>query len=345
MKRIAIFSLTEQGRLRSQIIAQALSEPVVKRFCFARHSDADAEAFSDLSALTAAAFSQFDALIFVCACGIAVRMCAPHLRSKLTDPAVLAADDAGHFVIPLLSGHIGGANALAQKIADATGAAAVITTATDAGAKFSPDSFAAANRLLLGDPAAAKAIAAAVLDGESIGFRSDYPHTELPAPLSASATPRCGITVGTDCAKNPFAVTLHLIPRNIVLGIGCKKGTSAEQIHETVQAFLAESGIGFARICAVSSIDLKASEAGLLQFCSQFDLPLTLYSAAELMQVSGEFSSSAFVMQTTGADNICERSAVLCSGGRLIARKFTRGGVTAAAAEQPVSLDFERTVL
>ena len=345
MKHIAIFSLTEQGRNRSQIIADALPEWNVQRYCFAKHCDENAEPFSDLAALTAAAFSRFDALIFVSACGIAVRMIAPYLRSKLTDPAVLAADDAGHFVIPLLSGHVGGANALAQKIGETTGSVPVITTATDAGAKFSPDTFAAANHLILDNPKAAKEIAAAVLDGERIGFRSAYPHSALPAPLTESGTPRCGILVSPAPNAAPFPVTLKLIPQNLVIGIGCKKGTSAEQITEAVQSFLNIFHLDFRRICAVSSIDLKENETGLLQFCEQYNLPFMVYSAAELMQVSGDFTSSAFVMHTTGADNICERSAVLCSGGKLVAQKYAKNGVTSALAEKNLMLDFERTIL
>ena len=111
MKKIAVISLTERGRALSARIAEALPDFENRRFCFAKHTDEHAESFDDLSALTARIFPEYDALIFVCACGIAVRMTAPHLRDKQTDPAVIVTDDRGRYVIPLLSGHLGGANA------------------------------------------------------------------------------------------------------------------------------------------------------------------------------------------------------------------------------------------
>lgn len=342
MKKIAVISLTERGRTLSERIAEALPDFGIRRFCFAKHTDEHAEPFDDLSALTGRIFPEYDALIFVCACGIAVRMTAPHLRSKATDPAVIVTDDRGQYVIPLLSGHLGGANALAGLLAENIGAEAVITTATDTGGQFSPDSFAAANHLLMTDLNAAKEIAAAILDGEAIGLQCAYPYRNLPTELCLRDDVRCGIVIADSVTEPPYPVTLHLIPKNAVLGIGCRKGVSAQQIAEAVKAVLAENKIMPERICKAASIDLKAHEAGLLQFCAESGIPLQTYSADALMQVSGDFSHSDFAERITGADNICERSAVLCSGGSLIIRKTARDGVTAAAAEIPVEIDFEK---
>ncbi|MBR6718962.1 MAG: cobalt-precorrin 5A hydrolase [Oscillospiraceae bacterium] len=340
--KIAIISLTERGRQYSAALGSKLARHAVQRYCFATHTDDPAISFSSLSALTADLFRQYDALIFLCACGIAVRMIAPHLRSKVTDPAVLAADDSGQFVIPLVSGHLGGANALAKEIAALTGAQAVITTATDAGGAFSPDCFAMQNDLLIGDLQAAKAIAAAVLDGEMIGFHSDYPFDTLPPELSDRPDLRIGIAVSADESCKPFPVTLQLTPRNLIAGIGCKRGTDCGTIADAVKHACNAAGVSGDRIRAVATVDRKADEAGLLQFCAERKLSLHTYSAEELMRVQGDFSSSAFVMQTVGADNICERSAVLCSGGMLILRKTAANGVTVAIAEKPVHLTFER---
>ncbi|MBR1459207.1 MAG: cobalt-precorrin 5A hydrolase [Oscillospiraceae bacterium] len=338
--RTAVISLTESGRLLSRRIADIL--PETERWCFARHTDADAESFTDLAALTAELFSRQDALLFVCACGIAVRMTAPHLHSKLTDPAVLVADAEGRFVIPILSGHIGGANALAVRIAEALGAQAVLTTATDVGGVFSPDSFAAANHLHMTDPDAAKAIACAALDGEPIGIVTDYPYRNLPRELSADPGTRTGLYIGID-DRRPFPVTLRLVPQDLVLGIGCKRGTPAETIGQAVLTALTDAGLAMERIGAVATIDLKAQEPGLVAFCRQHRLPLIAYTAAELMEVEGDFTASAFVRQVTGADNVCERSAVRCSGGTLILHKTAADGVTCAAAQQEIILDFERS--
>ena len=345
MKQIAVISLTERGRMLSARIKKQIQSFEIRRFCFAKHTDEHAEVFNDLTVLTAQLFPVYDALIFVCACGIAVRMTAPHLRSKQTDPAVIAIDERGQYVIPLLSGHFGGANALAQMIADAVGAVPVITTATDIGGQFSPDSFAAANGLIITNLHAAKEIAAAVLNGEMIGLQCAYPFRNLPMELCERDDTRCGIVIAEAADTAPYPVTLHLIPKNIVLGIGCRKGVSAEQIAETVRTVLAENNIMPERICKAASIDLKAHEVGLLQFCEAYGIELQTFSADELMQVSGDFTHSDFAKHITGADNICERSSVLCSGGTLVIRKTARNGVTAAAAEIPVEIDFEKRML
>lgn len=345
MKRIAVISLTKRGRSLSARIADALAAYDVRRFCFVKHPDEAAETFTDLPRLTQRLFSAYDALIFVSACGIAVRMTAPHLRSKQSDPAVIAADERGRYVIPLLSGHLGGANALAKRIADGIGAEAVITTATDIGGQFSPDSFAAANHLLIRDMAAAKEIAAAVLNGETIGLHCAYPFRNLPPELTLTDDAAYGIVIADAGAFSPYPVTLHLIPKNIAVGIGCKKGTSAQQIGNAVQRTFAAQAVCPERICRAASIDLKARETGLLQFCADAGIGLQTFSAEELMRIPGDFSHSDFAEKVTGADNICERSAVLCSGGALILRKTAEDGVTVAAAEIPVEIDFEKRML
>ncbi len=334
--RAAVISLTGRGRHLSEKIA-ASGVCVCERFCFEKHTDPDAQAFSDMSRLTAGIFGRFDALIFVCACGIAVRMIAPHVRSKLTDPAVIAVDDCGRFAVPLLSGHLGGANALAQRLAEVISATAVVTTATDTGRLFSPDSFAAANGLTITDMDAAKLIASAVLDGERIGLVSDCEYVNLPDQLT-TGTARCGIYIGTRGLK-PFEVTLTLVPRDLAVGIGCKRGTSAEKIAAAVAA----AGIDRERIAVVASIDLKAAEPGLIGFCAERRLPFVTFTADELRAAGGEFTASEFVGQVTGVDNVCERSAVLAGGGELLIRKTVLDGVTAAAAaKRAVLLDFSR---
>ena len=145
--------------------------------------------------------------------------------------------------------------------------------------------------------------------------------------------------------EKPFPVTLKLVPRNVVVGIGCKRGTDCGTIERAVLSALETAGIALERVCSAATIDLKADETGLLGFCEKYGLKLTAYSAHELMETAGEFTKSDFVKSVTGVDNVCERSAVRCSGGRLILRKTSADGVTVAAAEMPLTLDFERRML
>lgn len=342
--KAAIISLTENGRRLSGLIAEIADFLCSERFCFKGHGDSSAHSFDSLAGLAADVFGRFDALIFVCACGIAVRAVAPHLRSKMTDPAVVVIDDCGRFVIPVLSGHIGGANALAEQLAELIGAQAAVTTATDTGRHFSPDSFAAANGLIITDMDAAKAVAAAVLDGEKTGLVSDYEYVDLPRDVSAGTDCRTGLYVGSGDIK-PFPVTLRLVPRNVVLGIGCRRGTDCGAIESAVVNALKAADIAAERVYAVATIDLKADEAGLLALCEKHGWELCTYTAEELRDVDGDFSTSDFVKSVTGVDNVCERSAVLCSGGKLVLRKTAADGVTVAAAEMPVILDFGRKML
>ena len=350
--KIAVISLTEKGRRLSAEIKKTLTGFEVCRYCLSSHSDGDAADFDKLSGGTGGTVEKIwdssDALIFVCACGIAVRSIAPLLRSKITDPAVIVIDDCGKFVIPILSGHIGKANELSRLLAEKLGSQAVITTATDIGGLFSPDSFAAANGLIVTDFEAAKRVAAAVLDGEKIGLISEYETANVPRDTFRTEKAeecRCGIYIGRDTHCRPFAVTLTLLPKNVILGVGCRKGASAEVISLTVTKALKNAAILPERICAAATIDIKRGEKGLLEYCDALGVTLYYYTAEELASADGDFSYSEFVKNVTGVDNVCERSAVLHSGGALIMSKFAQNGVTAAAAEKPVFLDFERKIL
>lgn len=339
---IAILSITEKGRILSRKIADILrGDFSVTRYCFEKSCDGNSRKYSDIHKLTADIFSDYRALIYVCACGIAVRSIAPFIRSKTTDPAVLVIDDCGKFVIPILSGHIGGANRLSEIIAEKIGAVPAVTTATDIGGKFSPDSFAAANNLVISSLNAAKEIAAAVLNNEQIGIKSCVPYKNIPSCFSENTACRTGICISENADEKPFSVTLNLMPKNIVLGIGCRRGTSCNQIEEQ----LYKTEIDIKRVCEAATIDIKSDEKGLLEFCAKHGLKLYSYSAEQLMNVSGSFAKSDFVLAKTGTDNVCERAAVLRSGGAIVLHKFAGNGVTLAAAEKPVIIDFERKIL
>lgn len=344
--RFAVISVTENGRLLSKKICDFLNKKyTAKRFCFEKNSDEFSEKFSDIYEVAKITFAENNALIFVCSCGIAVRSVAKLIKSKVSDPAVIVIDDCGKFVIPVLSGHIGGANRIAEIIAENIGAIPIITTATDIGGRFSPDAFAAANRLIITDMNAAKSVAAAVLNNEKTGIKSDYPYKNIPREISENHSCRTGICISADACQKPFEITLNLIPKNIVVGIGCRKNTPFCVIKEQVEKTFESAKTYVNRVCAAATIDVKSEEAGLLEYCKNMGISLHTYTAGELMNVEGNFEKSEFVLQKTGADNVCERSAVKCSGGKLIIKKYAGYGVTVAAAEIPVMLDFEKRVL
>ena len=290
---------------------------------------------------TEAAFRECGAIVFIGAIGIAVREIAPFVKSKDKDPAVVCLDELGRFCIPILSGHIGGANGLALRIAGGVGAVPVVTTATDINGKISIDAFAVTHGLSIDRLKPAKDVSARILEGSPVGFVSDFPvRGELPEELGYGPDAPVGVYVGERDAE-PFGTTLRLIPRRYVLGIGCRRGTSRETVERRVSLALEGAGIPLKGIRKCASIDIKKEEEGLLGFASAHRLPIGFYTAEELNSVPGEFTSSDFVRSVTDVDCVCERAAVKASdGGRLILRKFAGDGVTVAVAEEDFAVDF-----
>ena len=291
-----------------------------------------------LKGWTAEHFAQDEALIFVGAVGIAVRAIAPHCRSKAADPAVVAVDEGGNFAVPLLSGHLGGANALARALAKACGAVPVITTATDVNGLFAVDLWAKAQNCAVLEPERIKHVSGALLAGQTVRYWSPWPVAgETPAGVEKADAPEAADFALT---LTPQGEALHLVPRIGVLGVGCRRGTTAQQLEEAFAAFCAASGLSPAAVCAAASIDLKKDEPGLAAFCKAHGWPITFYPADELRAVPGQFTPSAFVASVTGVDNVCERSAVKASGGTLLLPKTAGGGVTLALAVRPFAPDW-----
>lgn len=350
--KIATISVSESGIDLAVSLAEKLrGEHEIKTFCFWKYckdSLTGVEPFTNGTELIAKIFGEFDALVFFCACGIAVRTIAPHIRSKLTDPAVVVVDDGGQFAVPILSGHIGGANALAARIAKDIGATPVITTATDVHGKFSPDLFAKANDLILDDLNAAKEIAAAVLRGEGVAVVSAFDMINIPKEIFREEVCRFGITIEQKPelkAERFPPITLELLARNIVLGIGCKRGVTADIIERQVRRTFDLTGYDLRQVTEIATIDIKRDEQGLLEFADRHNLPISFFTAEQLMSVNAKvhgIKRSEFAMKVTGADNICERAAIFSSGGGLLIRKSVLNGVTVAAAAKHLIIDFKK---
>lgn len=329
MKRAAIIHYTDRGAETARQIAEVLRED---------HALGQYRSRCNVGEL----FGTVDALIFVGACGIAVRAIAPYIKSKVSDPAVIVTDERGLNVISLISGHIGGANELTRRIAAAIGANAVITTATDVNRRFAADEWAARQGLCIASMQAAKRFAMEILKRD-LPLHSDFPlRGSLPDGLFLSESGDCGLWISCR-SGTPFDTTLQLIPRIMRIGVGCKRGTPVEKIEAAVTATLEREKIRFEALAGLASIDVKKDEEGLLAFCQRHTLPTTFYSAEMLMQLRGEFSASSFVKSTVGVDNVCERAAMLSAGknARLIVKKTCMDGVTVAVAQEEWSVCFE----
>lgn len=296
-----------------------------------------------LSAITKEQFALCQGLIFVGAVGIAVRSIAPFLEHKYKDSAVLVIDELGKFCIPILSGHVGGANELAEKIADFFGdsMAPVITTATDLSEKWAVDVFAKKHQLVIADSKKARDISAKILAGHKVRIYVDKDldekyEEELENERDLSFTSdisQADLYIGIKKSKENQKA-LRLVPKSLVLGIGCKKNTDSVKIERAVRKGLEEAEFSMEALGLLCSIDLKAKEEGILEFCHKYQIPSRFYSSEELQKLPGSFSASAFVKSITGVDNVCERAALLGAGknGKLLVKKQALDGVTLAVA-------------
>ena len=302
-----------------------------------------------LSTWTWQQFEKGSAILFIGAGGIAVRAIADCIKDKLKDVPVLVMDEAGQYVIPILSGHFGGANELAIKIAKKTGAAPVITTATDINHKFAVDVFARNNHLIISNRDGIKQISSAILAKEKVtiaidgSFQGKVPEelTYVDVGEALTKTPEVSILISPFIGRQYKAV-LQLCPKAIVLGIGCKRGKSLEEIEQTVCRQLDKHSIPMEAVAGIGTIDIKKDEKGLCEFAEKYKLLYRVFSEGELNKVDGTYTASAFVKNQTGVDNVCERAAVAASGegGRLILTKQAENGITVAAAIKKWSVDF-----
>ena len=284
-------------------------------------------------------FEEADALVFVGATGIAVRAIADHVRSKASDPAVVVVDERGRHVIPILSGHLGGANELAKQVARICGGEAVITTATDVAGVFAFDEWARSQRCKVINPERIKEASSRLLAGMQVSLWSDVPVVgAIPRGVVAAATREdADVIISARTGGRPEA--LRIVPRALVLGVGCKKDTPAEALEQRFHDFMAQHRYAEEALVRICSIDAKAHEEGLIALCVKLRVPFEIYTADELAEVPGDFASSAFVETTVGVDNVCERSAVLGSrGGTLAVGKDARDGIALALAMRPVRL-------
>ena len=399
--QVRIISFTDRGQQLAELLADRLCGTATRcgRDC-------------SLAEWVRDAFDSADALIYVGAVGICVRTIAPYIKSKTRDPAVVVIDETGKYVIPVLSGHLGGANDLARRIARLTGAEPVITTATDLAHAFSVDAWARIQGCVVENPGRIKAVSSKILAGDDIVIASDFPISgEVPEHVivrecrdaesrntcirgrtccpgmhcgiderdertvcekedsdtafgkADESVVHCGIderderlacaaedadAALTICRRDTENVqVLRIVPRIVCAGVGCRRGIPARNIENAIRTAFEESCISENALCGVFSIDIKANEDGLREFCESRRLPFVTFSAEELMSVKGTFTQSAFVKEITGADNVCERSAVLGADSdcedSLIFRKHAYDGVTVALAVRTFAPDFRWT--
>ncbi|MCR5764046.1 MAG: cobalt-precorrin 5A hydrolase [Treponema sp.] len=294
-------------------------------------------------------FEQGNILLFIGACGIAVRAIAPYIHHKNVDAGVIVMDEKGQFVISVLSGHIGCANEWTLKIAGAIGGTPVITTATDVNNLFAVDVFARKNNLAIKDLGQVKKFSSALLDEKKCFILIDdseffkglitCDEKDIPSEIKVFYSDKEVLDANyvrakATCIVSPYEepeqkdFSIHLIPKNLVVGIGCRKGKSYEQIKEFLENVFLNYNLSMHAISAIASIDIKKNEAGIVKLSEKLSVPFMTFSAQELNEVSEDCSSSAFVKNITGTDNVCERSAYAAGCEKLIVSKTVCNGMT-----------------
>lgn len=320
--------------------------------CDARVPRCPLRSFKRLPELLRERFEEHDCHIFITAAGIAVRALAPLLRGKHADPAVLVLDQRGRFVVSLLSGHCGGANAMAVRVAAVLGAVPVITTATDVEGLPALDVLAQEQDLFAENPVAFKKTASALLAGRKLLLHDpdDF--------LGIAASPWEGLfqresearvlakaqgalheaVIVTECLTPPLPETALLLrPRVLWVGIGCRRGTTEEELLGHIQDVLAASSLAPASLAGLASIEAKQYEPGLVQAARTLALPLRFMTAEELAAYPVTRPSPK-ALERFGIQGVCEPAALAAAGrgARLIVPKTSGRRVTLAVARASV---------
>lgn len=285
-------------------------------------------------------WNKYKNLIFIMAMGIVVRTIAPLIKDKRTDPAVIVLDEKGRFIISLLSGHLGGANELAKRIAGFLGGEAVITTASDINNLTSIDLWAKEKGLIIENEKSLPEIATRLINNGFINVYSEV-EIELPPEFLKVSEPDSADLVITN-KDSGFMIQdsrLLLRSRNLIVGIGCNSGTSEQEIEDAVRKVFSEKGFSFHSIHSIATIDRKTSEPGLMEFAKKHGLEIISFNAEELNAIvnlqPSAFSQSLTVFNVTGAYGVAEPAAILASGAKeLLIPKQKIGNVTVAVAEK-----------
>ena len=348
--RCALYAFTDKGLTRAREIAAGLGLPTVLHST----SPSNAEGIMHISAQDfdsrlAANWAQFDAHIFIGATGIPFRKAAPLLRDKSIDPAVLACPESGSHVIALTSGHFGGTNRLARRIARITGGQAVIGSPADVNSLPAFDEAAAQEHARILNPEAVRALHAALLDGSPIAFcgtravfERHFASTGQVAFFENPLDVTCGHAILWDSENTLPEEVLYLdvSSRAFVLGVGCRRGVKPQELRLVAERYLSEFGLNAENIASIATCTVKEDEPAILGLGEAWQVPVAFHSAEELDAVPMSAPSEK-VREKVGTASVCEAACLLSAGygsipqPTLYAPKAAFGDVTLALARLP----------
>lgn len=353
--RIAIIAITRNGaRLGARLRPGFAGGEIHVLARYAGQAGRGAHHFTELAPLVKELWHEVDGFVCIMATGIVVRMIAPLLEGKEKDPAVVVMDEGGKFAISLLSGHLGGANELAARCAFLSGAREVITTATDVNDLPSFDMLAREEGWEIEELSRVKLLNALLLDDRDIavvdttGRVRPYFHgrgrllffDSFVAGLRSGAEGFLFVTNSFIPPQLRSDKLLVLRPKNLILGVGCNSGTSADEIEGVVLAQLKRLFLAVESVAAVATAEAKRGEPGLAAFAEKYGVPLIFFSSGELNGVETPSPPSPHAEAAIGAKGVAEPAALLgANGGPLLLKKVKSGNVTLAIAESGATAD------
>lgn len=333
--KIAIISVSQNGYDLSMKIKELLDNDSTIIRCDIYHKDVK----NNFKLL----FYEYDSIIAIMASGILIRSISDLIESKTSDPAVLNIDDNGKFVISMLSGHLGGANKLTNKIAGLIDAIPVITTSTDVNNKLGIDVLANDLYLDIDNTKEILHFNKSILDGKEVsltinsdnGYDYLYKYLnnntlEMDVSIYFSGRIKNG-EIEAECDNHKII----LIPRNVVFGIGCRRGKSSQEINKAIDIVLEELNMDKSRINYFSSAEIKKDEEGILELSENLNIPVNFVDLDKLkLFKSKDVQESEFVMSKFGIPGVCEPSALITAGydSELIYKKTAFDGVTISVA-------------
>lgn len=342
----ALYAFTEKGLIKAREIAAGLGKNTMifsPRAAVNSPGEVRVES-SSFDRMLSDRWKVFAGHVFVGATGIAVRKIAPLLGGKTSDPAVVCCTETGAHIVSLLSGHLGGANRLARRVARITGGEAVIGTATDLNGLTSFDEAAALEHAEILNPSSIKALNAALLEGRTVAFHGperiyktwfrENPAIKYAGDAAAESDEYAVLWDRGELSENSGENTLHIRSSSFVLGVGCRRGTDIEALKTGAEALLKSHGLSPARVARLASCDLKADEPALLKLAESWGVPVDFYPAETLSAIETPTPSET-VREKIGTASVAEASALLASGGRMTVPKTKGEGMTFALAAIP----------
>lgn len=359
--RIAVYALSKRGvRLAADLQDLDWAGVELELECFAHqkwfHPNGDFNWHNhQFKHVFAENFDKYDAHICIMALGIVVRELAPLVRNKTVDPAVVVIDELGQFAISVIAGHLGGANILAEEVAMRIGAQPVITTASDGLRRLTPDSYGPLRGWKIENPEGLIAVNSAIVNDQELYL---YVGEDLSAPVSWGDAYQIshgdktldfgavhpldkwpGLEPAVIVSNRVISVctsqVVVLRPNNLVVGVGCKRGTSSQTILEAIHHVFREFGFSMASLCCLGSIDLKSDETGLLKASRELQVEALFVSREAIAQSGLDYKHSDFVKKTVGVGGVCEPVAmILAQTKELLVPRQVMSGITIAVAQK-----------